>query len=89
MVNIWRAIQQDEQFLLLFCGRGFHTVTFPVYVWEAIVAAEELDSIFQQLPMPSYHSFHFDAYYNSCAQTQGESHQTMHAFHLHQLPLKY
>lgn len=59
------------------CGGGFHTVRyfFLVYVWKAIVAAIELDFIFQRQPLPSYRSFHFDAYYNSFTQTREESQQ--------------
>ena len=48
---------------------------FLVYVWKAIVAAIELDFIFQRQPLPSYRSFHFDAYYNSFTQTREESQQ--------------
>ena len=58
-----------------YCGCGFHTVRLPVYVWKAIVAAIELDFIFQRQPMPSYRSFHFDAYYNSFTQTWEEFQQ--------------
>lgn len=42
---------------------------------KAIVTAIELDFIFQQQPMPSYHSFHFDAHYNGFTQTREESQQ--------------
>ena len=73
--HIWRAIQQDVQIPQSYCGSGFHTVRFPVYDWKAIVAVIELDFILQQQPMPSYHSFHFDAYYNSFTQTWEESQQ--------------
>lgn len=58
-----------------YCAAGFHTVRLPVYVCEAIVAAIELDFIFQQQPLPPYRSFHFDASYNSFTVTQEESQQ--------------
>lgn len=40
-----------------YCAAGFHTVRLPVYVCEAIVAAIELDFIFQWQPLLPYHSF--------------------------------
>lgn len=62
------------------CRCHSHIVVVDFTLWgfqftseKAIVAAIELDFIFQQQPMPSYRSFHFDAYYNSFTQTWEES----------------
>lgn len=75
----WRGLSAECEYVKLilqsYCGSGFHTVRLPVYVWKAIAAAIELDFIFQRQPMPSYRSFHFDAYYNSFTQTWEESQQ--------------